>query len=291
MVLEADHAILRLQDSETGRYVIRSYFGSADGYEQEKLFRLDKRVSVDVIKRRGSLLVREIAEDAAFRDLDSGVCSVIAAPLKREGRVIGTLSIYDKIATDRFTTGSFSDSDLQIFTKFISYLERAVANALFYAHARQFRNFDEDTGLPNASYIGKRIHEEVVRAENRESGLALAVCRIENLTEIEQTINPARAKKVAQRTVDALRAHLRDFDVLGRTDENEFTVLMPEPGFAAGERVFALARAVADDISKDDSLNETIRVSLGFGYAVYPSEGADCDSLLECAKTPRIRMI
>ena len=132
---------------------------------------------------------------------------------------------------------------------------------------------------------------EIVRAENRESGLALAVCRIENLAEIEQTINPARAKKVAQRTVDALRAHLRDFDVLGRTDENEFTVLMPEPGFAAGERVFALARAVADDISKDDSLNETIRVSLGFGYAVYPSEGADCDSLLECAKTPRIRMI
>ena len=55
--------------------------------------------------------------------------------------------------------------------------------------------------------------------------------------------------------------------------------------------MFALARAVADDISKDDSLNETIRVSLGFGYAVYPSEGADCDSLLECAKTPRIRMI
>jgi GAF domain-containing protein len=291
MVLEADHAILRLQDSETGRYVIRSYFGSADGHDQEKLFRLDKRVSVDVIKRRGSLLVREIADDATFRDLDGDVCSVIAAPLKREGRVIGTLSIYDKVATDRFTTGSFSDSDLQLFTKFISYLERAVANALFYAHARQFRNFDEDTGLPNASYIGKRIQEEIVRAENRQSGIALAVCRIENLTEIEQAINPARAKKVAQRTVDSLRAHLRDFDVLGRTDENEFTVLMPEPGFAAGERVFALARAVADDISKDDSLNDTIRVALGFGYAVFPSEGADCDSLLECAKTPRIRMV
>ena len=119
----------------------------------------------------------------------------------------------------------------------------------------------------------------------------MAVCRIENLTEIEQTINPARAKKVAQRTVDALRAHLRDFDVLGRTDENEFTVLMPEPGFDAGERVFALARAVADDISKDDSLNDAIRVALAFGYAIFPSEGADCESLLERAKTPRIRMV
>jgi diguanylate cyclase (GGDEF)-like protein len=291
MVLEADHAILRLQDSETGRYVIRSYFGSADGHDQEKLFRLDKRVSVDVIKRRGPLLVREIADNAAFRGLDGGACSVIAAPLKREGRVIGTLSIYDKVASDRFVTESFSDSDLQLFTKFIPYLERAVANALFYLHAQQFRNFDEETGLPNASYISKRIHEEIVRAESRESGLALTVCRVENLTEIEQTINSAQAKKVAQRTVEALRSHLRDFDVLGRTDTNEFTVLMPEPGFDPGERVFSLARAVADDISKEDSLNDTIRVALAFGYAVFPSDGADCDSLLERAKTPRIRMV
>jgi GGDEF domain-containing protein len=291
MVLEADHAILRLQDAETGRYVIRSYFGSADGHEQEKLFRLDKRVSVDVIKRRRSLLVRDIARDEALRDFNGGVCSVIAAPLKREGRVIGTISIYDKVATDRFTTGSFGEADLQLFTKFVSYLERAVANALFYAHARQFRNFDEDTGLPNASYIGKRIHEEIIRAGNSERGLAVAVCRIENLAEIEQSINAARSKKVAQRTVDALRAHLRDFDVLGRTDENEFTVLMPEPGFAAGERVFALARAVADDVSKDDSLNDPIRVALGFGYAVFPSEGTDRESLIERAKVPLIQMV
>jgi GAF domain-containing protein len=291
MVLAADHAILRLQDSETGRYVIRSYFGSADGHDQEKLFRLDKRVSVDVIKRRSPLLVREIAEHAALRDVDGGVRSVVAAPLKREGHVIGTLALYDKVATDRFVTESFNDSDLQLFTKFIPYLERAVANALFYVHAQQFRNLDEETGLPNASYLRKRIQEEIVRAENRESGLALAVCRIENLTEIEQTINPAQAKKVAQRCIDALRAHLRGFDVLGRTDENEFTVLMPEPGFDAGERAFALARAVADDISKDDSLNDAIRVALAFGYAIYPAEGADCDSLLERAKNPRIRMV
>ena len=31
MSLGADHAILRVQDDETRRYVIRSYFGSADG--------------------------------------------------------------------------------------------------------------------------------------------------------------------------------------------------------------------------------------------------------------------
>jgi diguanylate cyclase (GGDEF)-like protein len=291
MVLEADHAILRLQDDQTGRYVIRSYFGSAQGREQEKLFRLDKRVSVDAIKRRAPLLLREIASDESLRDVDSDARSAIAAPLKRDGRVIGTLAIYDKVATDRFYTGSFNDDDLQLFSKFVSYLERAVANALSQAHTRQYRNFDEETGLPNASYLGKRIHEEIARSGNRDAAFAVGVCQIENLAEIEQASNPARGRMLIQRMVEALRAHLRDFDVVGRTGEAEFTVLMPEPGFAAGERFFALARSVADDVSKDDALNDPVRVALAFGYAIFPAVGADRESLLERAREPRIRMV
>jgi GGDEF domain-containing protein len=96
---------------------------------------------------------------------------------------------------------------------------------------------------------------------------------------------------VVQRTIDALRANLRDFDVLGRTGNAEFTIMLPDPGFSAGERVFTLARAVADEVSKDQSLNDPIRVAMGFGYAVYPEEGVDCESLLEAAHTPRIRMV
>jgi GGDEF domain-containing protein len=121
--------------------------------------------------------------------------------------------------------------------------------------------------------------------------LAIAVCVLENLPEIEQASGRARTRRVIQQTVDALRSNLRDFDVLGRTGDAEFTVLLPDPGFSAGERVFALARAVADEVSKDESLNDPTRITMGFGYAVYPTEGADREALLEAARTPRIRMV
>jgi diguanylate cyclase (GGDEF)-like protein len=291
MVLEADHAILRLKDEETGRFVIRSYFGSADGRLQEQLFRLDKRASVDAIKRRSAWLVRDIAEHPTLRDGAAPVRSLIAAPLRRDGRVNGTLAIYDKVAADRFTTGSFGEDDLQLFTKFVSYLERAIANALFYAHARRFRNFDEETGLPNAGYLEKRIQEEIARAGGRDGALALAVCRIENLAALEQAKDAAHARHVVECVAEALRTHLRDFDVAGRTGANEFTLLLPEPGFSAGERVLALARSVADDVAKNEALNEPQRVALNFGYAVHPAEGADHAALLERARAPRIRMV
>jgi GAF domain-containing protein len=291
MVLEADHAILRLQDGETGRYVIRSYFGAADGPLQERLFRLDKRVSVDAIKRRSPILVRDLPDDPGLRRFETDIQALIAAPLKREGSVIGTLAIYDKVASDRFYAVNFGDDDLQLFTKFISYLERALVNALFYAQTRQYRNFDEETGLPNASYLAKRTGEEIARSAGREGSLALAICKIENLAEIESATDGIRSKRVVQRTVEALRAHLRDFDVLGRTEQGEFTVLMPDPGFSPGDRLIALARAVADDVSKDDALNDPIRVALAFGYAIYPDEGDSREALVERARVARIRMV
>lgn len=291
MALGADHAILRIQDDETRRYVIRSYFGSADGRLQERLFRLDKRVSVEVIKKRAPRLITDLTDDPALADLRADFQSVIAAPLMREGRVIGTLAIYDKVLADRFYVGRFPQEDLVLFTKFVSYVERAVTNADFYTQARQYRNFDTETGLPNERYLHKRIDDEIVRASGHEGALAIAVCLLENLDEIKGASGPGRAREVVRRTVDALRAHLRDFDVMGRTENGEFTILLPDPGYSAGERVYALARAVADDVSKDGTLNDPIRIALALGYALYPTEGTDRQSLLTQARTPRIRMV
>ncbi len=96
---------------------------------------------------------------------------------------------------------------------------------------------------------------------------------------------------MVERTAAALRTHLRDFDVAGRTGDAEFTLLLPEPGFSPGDRVLAAARGVADEIAKDESLNEPLRVALSFGYAVHPAEGTDHASLLARARVPRIRMV
>jgi diguanylate cyclase (GGDEF)-like protein len=291
MVLEADHAILRLQDDETRRYVIRSYFGSADGRLQGKIFRLDKKVSVDVLKRRGTVLVRDVLSNERYRGFDAEVRSLIAAPLRREGRAIGTLALYDKIATDRFYTGCFSDEDLELFSKFVSYLERAVVSAQFYDRTRQYRSFDDETGLPNATYLAKRVREEIARNGARSGALALAMVRIDNLDEIERQGDPVKTRRIVQRMVEVLRGRTRDFDVVGRVAASEFAVLIPEPGPDPGEHVYELARSVADDISKEEALNDPVRIALAFGYATYPVDGTDSEGLLARARDPRIRMV
>jgi len=93
--------------------------------------------------------------------------------------------------------GAFSDDDALLFSQFVSYFERAISNALFYEKARRFRNFDEDTGLPNAAYLAQRIREECARAGARDGEFAVAVVRIENFAELLE---------LTARTIPACRA-------------------------------------------------------------------------------------
>jgi GAF domain-containing protein len=291
MALEADHAVLRLRDDETGRFAIRSYFGSADGRLQELLFRLDKRASVGALKRRSLFFVRNLADDNELSEFSGNAHSLMCAPMLRDGEAIGSLALYDKISTDRFAAGSFTDDDVELFRKFVAHLELALANAQFVWRARQFRNVDDETGLPSAGYLEQRFREELARAGGRETALLISRCRIENLDELVRAQDPSVTRRVIQRLAKSLRQHLRDFDVAARTAEDELTILLPEPGYAAPDRIVALARAVADDVSKDDDLNDPVRVGLSFGYAIHPEDGSEPETLLEKAAVPRIRMV
>ena len=291
MILEADHAILRLQDPTTRRYSIRSYFGPAEGAAQEALFRLDKAVTVDSIRRRTPHLIQDASLDPKFGDLVDEMRSVMTAPLKREGEVIGSIAVYDKVALDRFFASRFDDEDLQVFGRFVSYVERSLDHALSHRENQQHRNYDDETGLPNESYLAKRLGEEVARAAGREDALAVCVCKLENRAELTAEADAAHLGRVIQCLSESLKTHVREFDVLARIDRDEFAVLMPEPGRTPGERVFELARAVADAVSKNESLNQPVRIGLAFGYAVHPADGSDREALLSHAREPRIRMV
>jgi len=289
-ILEADHAVLRLQDPETRRFVIRSYYGSADGRTQEKLFHLDKQIAVDTLRGGRTRVLSDLSRDPNTAPLAGGFRSALAGPLRREGRVVGTLALYDKVSPDRFFADSFGEDDLNIFSRFVSYVERGIENAMSHAHAQHAQSFDEETGLPNGVYLARRVDQELARAGGREGALALVTCRLDNLAELRSG-GDKRAELLVTRAAEALRTHLREFDVLARVSEEEFVALLPDPGPAPEDRVTALARAVAEEIAKDESLAGGTRPSLAFGYALHPSEGADREALLARARKPRIRMV
>jgi diguanylate cyclase (GGDEF)-like protein len=225
------------------------------------------------------------------RDAAPGVRSALAAPLKRDGRPIGTLCVYDKVATDRFVPGAFNEEDQSLYGKLIAMVERALASALERSHARQHRSFDEETGLPNASYLMRRLDEELARGSGRPEAFAFVICRIESFAALQQEATPSRAPRALRALAEALKGRLRDFDVLARWDDGELAVLLPDPGREPEERIASLARHVAEEVRKDERLNEPAPIALSFGYAVATGLADTRDGILQQGATPRIRMV
>jgi len=305
MILDADHAILRIQDPKTQRYRIAAYFGSADEDVQQRLFQLDKQISMEAIRQRTAFLVRDIEDRPDLAHFADDFRSLISAPLKRDGEVIGSLAIYDKVAVDRFFPVRFSDDDLHVFAKFASQVERALTNAMVLASAAGHQSdsaidaTDEGMGcaLPDSAYFGTRLHEEIARAAGRDGGLAVAICDIENWTELVRALGREGADSRLHAIVQALRTELREFDVLATIADGFIGILLPEPGPQPAERVTALARAVGARILRDPDgadragAGAELLARVAFGYAVHPDDGTDCESLLKHATDPRIQMV
>jgi diguanylate cyclase (GGDEF)-like protein len=281
----------QLHDPRTGRFAIRSCFGTTNGSQRARLFHLDQRVASEAVRLRQALRLRDLPTDPGSNWFTTAATSAIATPLWRDGRIIGTLAAYDRVSGDGFSIVNFDEDDLLVLARLGGALEQAVAYRAAREHADRGPLIDGDTALPNAAAIADTIHAEIVRASRRGEPLALAVCSIENFDALDGLGEGARIPRLLARIADAMRAHVREFDVIARTGPSEFTVVLPEPGPDPGDRISAFARAVAHDVAKDDPLNDPLRVELGFGYAIYPEDGRDRAALVQQARTIRIRML
>jgi len=297
MILECDHVILRLRDETTGRFMIRSYCGPADGDQQRRLFHLDQRLGAEVAKARSPSRLRDVEQDDVNRRIGAGVRSALAAPLLRAGRAIGTLAVYDKVPSGRFQSQAFGEADQELLVRLAAYVERALVHAEVRSWARRHPAPDPETELESAVFLRRRIAEELARLAARDPAptasarLVVGTCRLEAAAAPEGAARPEQATRTVQRVADALRACARPFDVVARTGESSFGFLLPEPGPQGVEGVPALARRVVERVCRDDAVPDAAHAGLAFGYASYPEDGADADALLEAASRPRIKML
>jgi GGDEF domain-containing protein len=115
--------------------------------------------------------------------------------------------------------------------------------------------------------------------------------RITNFAELDAAGDPVRTRRAVHRVAEALRRNAREFDVVTRCANAEFALLIPEPGHDPAQRVLDLARAVSEDVTRDERINAPQRIALAFGYAIHGKDGPDAQSLLARARDPRIHMV
>ena len=280
LIMEAEACVIRLLDSQTGKYGIREFYGMKADSEQQDLFRMDKKAVTAILKGTPSVLVRDVEDEAGWEEFAGIARTMLAMPLKREGEIIGTVSIFDKFPHRTFYPASFNGDDVGTFEKFIRYVEKAIANAIIFERNERLKNLDESTGLPTLQYFQGRLLHELSRGRRFKRRLVLMICEVSPRIPTREFSAVDREEWVLKRLAKVIRESLREYDVVARISEAKFGMILPEADDGKMSAIPRIKKSIFAEVDEIKKNVKDLRVDLRFGHASFPEDGDDYEKLI-----------
>lgn len=144
---------------------------------------------------------------------------------------------------------------------------------------------DNVTGLYNFSFFQKRLKEEFFRSKRHSNELSIVIIGFSNLEKINEVFGNQIGNYVIMKMANSLLNKTRASDVLARSDNDRFYIILPQTDaqgcYFEAERI----RVTLSGVNYfDDDLIETIKypkrkisefrnIGINLGAATYPMEG------------------
>ncbi len=142
---------------------------------------------------------------------------------------------------------------------------------------------DALTGLPNRALLHDRIEHAVALAERAGEAVAILVMDLDGFKDVNDTLGHSAGDAVLQLVAERLRASLRRSDTVARIGGDEFGCVLPG-ATAAG--ALKTAKEIAFALHEPFQVQgSSCTAVVSIGIAMYPSDGADPDTLLGRADT------
>jgi diguanylate cyclase (GGDEF)-like protein len=282
MIMDADGCILRLRERD-GKMKVLSTYSMWDDEIQDKVFELDEEICASIEKNRRPTHIVDLGEEKAYERFGRIVKSVMALPLMEGEQVQGVISIYDKIPKGSFHATSFSEDDLEIFKKFVQYVEKAMANIRDSGHSKIFLNFDKLTGLPNEATFLREIENEINRARRYDRWFILLTLYWNFRKRAIKTYDVETRNNLTVEISEVLQENIREYDKLARRGPQKFGILFPESSEETRDLGTRLTRAIRKMKLVDGSSLSSVELHLKFGFAAYPEDGTDATEMLQRA--------
>jgi diguanylate cyclase (GGDEF)-like protein len=103
-------------------------------------------------------------------------------------------------------------------------------------------SMDALTGVKNRRAFLESLEIEIARHRRNGQPLSVAFVDIDHFKEVNDTLGHQKGDQALRAVADALRAHLRISDVIGRMGGDEFAILMPETKGDGALRALSTAR-------------------------------------------------
>ena len=147
---------------------------------------------------------------------------------------------------------------------------------------------DPLTGLADRRHLHRALAAGIARAERSGHGLGVLFLDLDRFKNINDALGRDSGDAVLQTCGQRFAAALRESGLIARISGDEFVVLLEHCGEASAAAVVArrLLDAAGEPILLD---GRQIALTASIGIALYPSDGADGETLLQHADIAHFR--
>ena len=140
---------------------------------------------------------------------------------------------------------------------------------------------DALTGLPNRSFLQKRLEQEAQIAHESNIPAALLLLDLDRFKEVNDTLGHTVGDLLLQKIGQRLQSYLRPTDLIARLGGDEFAIVLPATDadgavHAARTLIGALDMPILVD-------GHAFSIGGSIGIALTPEQGFDVTTLLRCA--------
>jgi diguanylate cyclase (GGDEF)-like protein len=194
--------------------------------------------------------------------------------------------------------GDFAEFDLAILITVVVAVNAVLAifavptvllarRFMMHAQLLEKSRIDTKTGLLNASTWESEAEIELARAVRTHTPLSVALVDIDHFKAVNDTYGHLVGDKALRAVTDALRGHLRGYDLAGRFGGEEFAILLPHAtevdAMRVAERLRAHVAAMTIPVEDDDESAGHVRLTISVGVAALDGSNRELTDMMAAA--------
>jgi diguanylate cyclase (GGDEF)-like protein/PAS domain S-box-containing protein len=143
---------------------------------------------------------------------------------------------------------------------------------------------DALTGLPNRVLLRDRIQQAIAQAHRNEARLAVLFIDLDRFKTINDSLGHQLGDRLLQSVASRILVCVREGDTVSRVGGDEFVIVIP--GIASDSDASAVASKILEVLGHPFHLHgNDLHVAASIGISLYPSDGADAETLMRNADT------
>lgn len=233
-------------------------------------------VRLGQVLRSDDVLLDPRVDISPFEDV--GIRSMVVAPLKHEGSVVGVLKIVSS------STHAFTVRDVRV----LELMSELIAAAMFHA-ARNESNVlyqqathDALTGLANRILFFERLRNRIYPGRRQIEPLGILLIDMDGLKRINDNYGHRAGDAAIRETALRISRIPRRSDVVARLGGDEFGVILGD--ISNLDDLIAIVERIAQETDQPFRFEgHTLHLTASIGHARFPEDGNDVDTLLEAA--------